>query len=512
MLHIRGAVAEYERTLITERTRRGLQHRLQAGQLLPWSRTPYGYPVNPDHPRDPAGLHIAPGEAFVVAELFRRYSQEKIRLRALAKACSMPGIPSPTGNATWNSASIRAILSNPVYMGQVYAQRFHSGLAHGRRSPLQPIGRVNQGKIAVAPEAWLHVTEAPAIVTLDVFSQVQAKFDDNKRLAVRNKSQPTCLLYALVSCGFCQHCCRSVTRGNYTYYWCTGRRSAQQSGAAKECSSHNTNAAYLDDAVWNDLCVVLMQPDSIKEAVRRVQAGEWLPQELQQRQITTQKAAHALIQQIERVTEAYMAGIMGLEEYRRRRQEGEQRLQNVQRQQHELENQVAREHRFGDIAATIDAFCARLQQGLATASFEQKRQLIELLIDRVVVKRQEVEIRYVIPISPRGETTHFCPLRLNYFFRVVPIVERGVCSRVERPAAMRTKECRQALFRQVYGFRTSARECTGHRGFFFHDKNEQSAPIFCCVLLSLFFQIPSSCLSLFSRMMCIYNSFMRIGL
>jgi site-specific DNA recombinase len=40
VLQIRGAVAEYERTLITERTRRGLRHRLELGQLLPWSRLP----------------------------------------------------------------------------------------------------------------------------------------------------------------------------------------------------------------------------------------------------------------------------------------------------------------------------------------------------------------------------------------------------------------------------------------------------------------------------------------
>jgi len=44
-----------------------------------------------------------------------------------------------------------------------------------------------------------------------------------------------------------------------------------------------------------------------------------------------------------------------------------------------------------------------VQQGLEKASFEQKRQLVELLIDRVVVSHELVEIRYVIPITPKGE-------------------------------------------------------------------------------------------------------------
>ena len=43
LLQIRGAVAEYERTLIAERMRRGRQTKLRAGVLLPWTWAPYGY-------------------------------------------------------------------------------------------------------------------------------------------------------------------------------------------------------------------------------------------------------------------------------------------------------------------------------------------------------------------------------------------------------------------------------------------------------------------------------------
>ncbi len=43
LLQIRGAVAEYERTLIADRMRRGRQMRVRNGQLLPWTKAPYGY-------------------------------------------------------------------------------------------------------------------------------------------------------------------------------------------------------------------------------------------------------------------------------------------------------------------------------------------------------------------------------------------------------------------------------------------------------------------------------------
>src|SRR4051794_11223019 len=70
---IRGAVAEYERTLIAERMRRGRLAKLRAGVLLPWTHAPYGYRVSPDRPRDPKGVTTDPAEAAVVAELFAMY-------------------------------------------------------------------------------------------------------------------------------------------------------------------------------------------------------------------------------------------------------------------------------------------------------------------------------------------------------------------------------------------------------------------------------------------------------
>jgi hypothetical protein len=39
---------------------------------------------------------------------------------------------------------------------------------------------------------------------------------------------------------------------------------------------------------------------------------------------------------------------------------------------------------------------------------------VELLIDRVIVTGEEVEIRYVIPTSPRGEQSRFYQLRIDY--------------------------------------------------------------------------------------------------
>src|SRR6201988_3081492 len=73
LLQIRGAVAEYERTLIAERMRRGRQAKLRAGPLLPWTTAPFGYRLAPERLRDAAGGRVEPGEAVLVAQMFDWY-------------------------------------------------------------------------------------------------------------------------------------------------------------------------------------------------------------------------------------------------------------------------------------------------------------------------------------------------------------------------------------------------------------------------------------------------------
>src|SRR3984893_6029448 len=184
----------------------------------------------------------------------------------------------------------------------------------------------------------------------------------------------------------------------YAYYTCRGKSHAIVSCRDEKCPSRFIPASQLDELVWQDLCEVLTHPESIAQALQRAQGGCWLPQELQARRENLRKARVSLEHQMKRLTDAYLANVLQLEEYKRRHQELEHRLQGVAEQVRQLEASVGRRDELAAVVQSIEAFCQRVQQGLAQATFEQKRQLIELLIDRVVVTNEEVEIRYVIPI------------------------------------------------------------------------------------------------------------------
>ena len=423
LLQIRGAVAEYERTLIAERMRRGRQSKYRAGVLLPWSKPPYGYQEHPDHPRNPSGVQIQEAEAAVVREMFACYLGEDISLYGLVQHLHELMIPSPKGNVYWNTATVRGILTNPAYTGQVYANRTHRVKPRIRRSATHPIGKPGESRQAVPEESWIPVTSIPAIISLEQFEQVKVKLSRNKNFARRNNTTHSYLLRALVSCGICNFSCtgRQLNPG-YRYYVCRGKETRINSHLDQRCPARFIPAAQLDELVWKDLCEVMVHPEIITAALERAQGGDWLPQELQARRENLRKGQNALQNQLDRLTEAYLNGVIPLPEYQRRRSELERHQQGLKEQENQLTRQVDRQNELSGLTDSIRLFCQRIQTGLENADFDQRRKLVELLIDRVVVKDGDVEIRYVIPTTSASENVRFCHLRKDYFHRPALLV------------------------------------------------------------------------------------------
>ena len=416
VLQIRGAVAEYERTLIADRMRRGRLMKLRVGQLLPWTKPPYGYILDAERPRDPARVRVNEVEAAIVRQIFAWYTdlEEKMSLYAVAKRLSDDGVPTPKGGQRWNVATIRGILKNPAYTGTAYAQRTHTVSARQRKSALLPVGAGVSQRPAPAEE-WIPIP-VPAIISQEQFEQARARLTLNQQIARRNNTQHPYLLRGLVSCGQCRLRCigRSCSPG-YNYYVCCGKTDALRISQGKRCLSRYTPADTLDELVWQDLCHLLTHPQLIIQALERAQGGEWLPQQLQARGKTLKQALDQLARQEERLLEAYLAEVIALPELERKRLEIAQKQKALQTQLRQLEAQAKKQIEVAVIATSVEAFCQRIQQGLEHATFAQRRQLVELLIDRVIVDDGQVEIRYVIPTSEAGAQTHFCHLRTDYF-------------------------------------------------------------------------------------------------
>jgi site-specific DNA recombinase len=201
----------------------------------------------------------------------------------------------------------------------------------------------------------------------------------------------------------------------YQYYICRGRTDALRKAKGERCTARYISATALDELVWQDLCRILLDPVLITQALERAQTGAWLPQALQARQHTLHHALAQLQRQQERLLEVYLAEIIGRDEFERKHQEMAQSHHGLAQQLRQLEAQAKRQTEVTQLASYVEAFCQRLQPTLEQLDFAQRRQLVELLIDRVIVDDGNVEIRYVIPTSHKGEDRPFYDLRLDHF-------------------------------------------------------------------------------------------------
>ena len=412
LLQIRGAVAEYERTLIAERMRRGRQAKLRAGTLLPWTTAPFGYRLDPERPRRADAVRTEPGEAALVAQLFDWYLEPQATIYRLARRLTDLGVPTPRGGPRWNVASVRGILRNPSYAGRALSNRTQVAPARGRKSAMLPAGP----GVSHAPrpeEDWIAVP-VPAIVSEETFAQVQAKLDANQQGAARN-TRHEYLLRALISCGACRlGCTGRQTAAGYRYYLCRGRTDPLRVAQGERCTARYIPAGQLDELVWADLCALLTDPAQVTRALARAHGGAWLPQELQARQATIRQALGQLERQQQRLLDAYLAEVVTLPELDRKRQDLDRRHATLRAQQRQLDAAARQRLELGAVADGIEAFCQTVRAGLATATFEQRRLLAELLIDRVVVTDGQAEIRYVLPTTPDGPHRPFCQLRKDH--------------------------------------------------------------------------------------------------
>jgi site-specific DNA recombinase len=349
LLQIRGAVAEYERALIAERMRRGRRRKLRAGTLLPWTRPPYGYRLDPERPRDPAGVRLDEAEAAVVRDLFAWFADQGQPLYALQRRLERIGIASPRGHRSWSSSALHGVLTNPTYLGQVFAQRVRTHPAQRRHSALLPVGRSGSGQAQPVDAAeWIPVAPVPAIVGRAQFDRAQERLAYNRRMARRNNRAHPYLLRGLVSCGRCRlACCGRHTRPGYAYHACPTELRSRLLVPGERCPARYIPARALEELVWRDLCEVLSAPEMTARAMARARGGHWLPQEMQARGANPRRGRAALGQHLERLTDAYLAGVVPLAEYERRRRDTDARLQALDRQEHELAHEAGRQGRDG---------------------------------------------------------------------------------------------------------------------------------------------------------------------
>jgi site-specific DNA recombinase len=124
LLQIQGAMAEYERALLQERFRHGRLQKIRASHYLS-SKPPYGYRYIPKREGVPGYLVIHEQEAEVVRTIYQGLVAEQVTMRQIVKRLNASGWRPRSGKPRWALSTLYHLLTDPVYTGTAYFNRFH---------------------------------------------------------------------------------------------------------------------------------------------------------------------------------------------------------------------------------------------------------------------------------------------------------------------------------------------------------------------------------------------------
>lgn len=241
---LRGAISEFEREKIKERTVRGKRGKANSGKIV-MNAKPTGYDWDADN-----SMYRPNKDAELIRRLFQM-AIDGVSISKIAKRLNAEGVPSPKGSV-WQPATISRILKNPLYYGEAVQFR--------------QIREKDNGKYVtrIRPEAdWL-VVQCPSIVSKEEFEGAQRKIAENKRFSPRN-TKNTYLLQNIVKCGICGKAMYVALHGHSKYYYvCSSQRRKAQTGE-EACSNRGVQVDVLDEEIWKLLKELALKPARIKK-------------------------------------------------------------------------------------------------------------------------------------------------------------------------------------------------------------------------------------------------------
>ncbi len=407
LLQIQGAIAEYERAVLAERFRRGKLQKARDGHLLS-AKPPYGYRYVPRRDAVPGHLVVDDAEAEMVRGLFAWVADEQLSVRQGVRRLNEGPWVTRAGRARWAPSTVHHILSDPVYIGTAYANRYEY-VAPKKPRTRSPRCDEKTCRRPRPRDQWVAIP-VPALVDQETWDRAQAQMARNALVSFRNNKKHNYLLRCLLKCGICGlaiHGCgftRTAGGVERRYYRCAGV-DALTTGRDTKCPRAMIDAEVIEQAVWDHLVGLISDPRQLVTQFERfiAETADGSPQEQAiERQL--QARLDRLARADQRLLEAYQAEVISLEELagRRRAVAEQHRAAAQQRDQHRrlIEQRVRAQAVLANVAAFSERICSRLED----ADFSERQAILQLIVERIIVHEDTLEIRHVIPLRDPGPT------------------------------------------------------------------------------------------------------------
>jgi len=408
LLQVQGIIAEYERTKILERVRRGRLHAARSGLVSALTGAPFGYRyVCRDQGGGLARYEVIEDAADIVRRIFAWVGLDRLSLSEVCRRLQQMGCRSPRGLRRWGVTTIGGMLSNPAYIG-------HAVLGRSRVVPAAPPLRSIRRNSRPVPsatqrvrgprEGWIEVA-VPALVDRAVFEAAQVQLDENRRRKRESQRGPRWLLQGLTVC----HCCGYAyyvktsalspidrSKGRRHYYRCIGADAHRFNGASK-CGNPTVRGDRLEQMVWDQVRTLLEHPSRVADEYRRRigQAQEGAgPTEVS---VRLDRQMTMLRRGIDRLIDCYAGGFIDKTEFEPRIAGLKLRMSQLHQQRQAAVEAAAAERELSLVISRLEEFSAKVAQGLDQIDWHGMRQIILTVVRRIEIDHDSVEVIFRVP-------------------------------------------------------------------------------------------------------------------
>lgn len=250
-------IAQFERAMTTQRTRRGRFQRAREGKVIGSGSPPYGFRYNADR----TNFEVDPDTIPTVRRLFDLVAGGST-LHSVATRFTDEGLPTPGGGKHWYVPSLRRMVLNDVYKGTWWYGR--------NRVKLTPMGDRRRKWEAIDPDEWVAIPVPDCGIPHDLVDTARANVENAYRPRKDSKH-----FYELRGMLYCS-CCGLVMSGystgaGFRYYRC---QSMRKFGKARYPDGATRNADKLEREVIRHVDSLLENPEKIRQQLDAAIAAE----------------------------------------------------------------------------------------------------------------------------------------------------------------------------------------------------------------------------------------------
>ena len=398
-LHFQGVFAEYERAQIMERCRRGRLYKAKQGDPSVLPKIPFGYKRFKDGLK--TQIEIVEDQAMIIKEIFNLYTVHGVSIRYICKHLENKGILTPTNKTKWATKTITGFLKNPAYIGMGgygKTEKAESGASKIVHYKSGRIKTARQPKKHKSKDTWYSIP-FPRFIENDQFELAQELLKTNQVLSKRN-SKEVSLLQGMIICESCGGVfwkkIRKSGKLKIGYYCCRNRLLKN----APKCNSFSVQTKHIDNLVWNNVFEMLKAPHLIEEEIlRRVNHSPDIVKAKSEKAEIERGLARLKTAQ-DKLLNAYQnSDCLTLDELKKRMKNLSEQVKSLETSLKAIEAYELNSSSNIDIKEALKWFQDRLEESSNKISTTEKRKIIRMLIDEIVVGNNSVKIKHCIPLN-----------------------------------------------------------------------------------------------------------------